>query len=203
MRARQMLPVVLLVIPLSLAGGSVFAQTARPTLPVPPEEPVMEPEAPRAIKVTGEGAVEGRRTRRCSCLRSKRSRNRGGAGRWNANHTAALMHALKAQGIDSEDIETSRYELLPVYSEASNAPRGGKEQGEPTSYRAVNALQVTVKDLKRVGEVIDAAKKGGSQPGGADCRSRWRTPPGHSSRRSRKPSSGRGHRLGRWRGRLG
>ncbi|MGA9519978.1 MAG: SIMPL domain-containing protein [Myxococcaceae bacterium] len=160
MRARLLVPASLLVV---AASGLAWGQPAQSVPPPPPEEPVVQPEAPRAIKVTGEGTVEVPPDEALLTLAVETTAGTAeAAGRLNASHTAALIHALKEQGIAAEDIETGRYELLPVHSEPPEPRGAGGDQDQPKSYRAVNALQVKVKDLKRIGEVIDAAQKAGA-----------------------------------------
>jgi uncharacterized protein YggE len=64
---------------------------------------------------------------------------------------SGILLALEAEGIDPQDQQTSRFYLTPVYSEAR------LEQGrEVTGYEAGNAVTITVRDLDRLGEVLDA-----------------------------------------------
>ncbi len=156
MRAPLLVPVILLSL-------TVFsAQATEPTPPAPPEMPA--PGETRAIKVTGEGQVEVAPDEALLVLAVETTgATAENAGRVNANRTAAVMHALKEKGIAAQDIQTGRYDLFPNYPPTPPDPKRAKgKKDQPTSYRAVNSLQVTVKDLKRVGEAIDAALKAGA-----------------------------------------
>lgn len=77
---------------------------------------------------------------------------------------AALLDALKALGIAEKDIQTSNFS---VYFERTSAdlptPRaGGSDQQVPGFYRVSNMVQVTIRDLEQVGEVLETAVKAGA-----------------------------------------
>lgn len=61
----------------------------------------------------------------------------------------ALVATLTALGIADEDIQTSGLSLWPVY---------GNDGTTVTGYQASNNVSVTVRELDRAGEVIDAAQ---------------------------------------------
>ena len=65
----------------------------------------------------------------------------------NATRTQAAIDQLKGQGIDPKDLQTTGYNVQPQYD---------KEQ-KLTGYRVVNSLRVTVRDLSKLGAMIDAA----------------------------------------------
>ncbi len=72
----------------------------------------------------------------------------------NANSTAMtkLVEGIKAQGIDPRDIRTTGINVNPRYS----TPRDGRP-AVITGYSANNQVRIVVRDLKRLGEVLDAA----------------------------------------------
>ena len=73
----------------------------------------------------------------------------------NANLMAAVIEALKNQGISEEDIKTTNYNVYAQYD--------WKEDGrELVGYTVSNMVQVTVKDIDNVGNVIDVAGEAGS-----------------------------------------
>lgn len=78
----------------------------------------------------------------------------------NAARATALMAALKKAGLADKDIQTQSYGVEPQYDyNASPAVL--------TGYQVTNTVQVTVRDLARVGQVIDAATQaGGNQING-------------------------------------
>ena len=78
---------------------------------------------------------------------------------------AAVIADLKAQGIAENDIQTRDFSIDPQYV----YPRDDNGEGKPpklTGYRVVNALSVRVRDLAKVGPVLDRAVSLGVNEGG-------------------------------------
>jgi uncharacterized protein YggE len=75
----------------------------------------------------------------------------------NAEHLQAVLAALHKTLGEHADIKTISYGLAPAY----RYPSAG---AEPTiiGYRASNVVQVTLEDLQRTGEAIDAATHAGA-----------------------------------------
>ena len=73
----------------------------------------------------------------------------------NAAAMAAVIEAVKAQGVSEDDIVTTGYTVYPQYdwTEAGRVFRG---------YTVTNMVRVTVKNLDKVGDVIDAAGETGA-----------------------------------------
>lgn len=69
-----------------------------------------------------------------------------------------VMQALDKLGIDEKDLQTSDYSIWP---EQRHDPRGTGEV-TITGYRVNNSVQVTVRDIDRVGEVLGAATNAGA-----------------------------------------
>lgn len=61
-----------------------------------------------------------------------------------------LIAVLEEQGVDQDDIQTAQYSVGPEWSYSENEP-------EITGYRVGNLLRVTIRDLEKVGGVIDQA----------------------------------------------
>ena len=118
--------------------------------------------APRAITVVGEGTV--------SLEPDLATINVGAEARANTvseakaevdAQMAAIAAALKEAGVDEKDIQTSHYSIyyeqepMPVMPEGS-APenRGG--------YRVSNMVRVTVRDVEKAGDVLDAVVQAGA-----------------------------------------
>jgi hypothetical protein len=81
-----------------------------------------------------------------------------------ANSTAMrrLIDGLKALGIDAKDIQTTSVNVNPRYGEG----RTGKAP-TITGYQAINQVRLIVRDLKKLGEVLDQALAlGANQMGG-------------------------------------
>ncbi len=68
----------------------------------------------------------------------------------------AVILAIKAIGIDSDDIQTTSYRVNPVYSQERNQSRN---RLKPIGYRVSHQVNARVRDLKLLGNVIDAAMK--------------------------------------------
>ena len=73
----------------------------------------------------------------------------------NAESMAAVINALKLMGISEDDIKTTSYSVYPQYD--------WTEDGRVLlGYTVTNMVQVTVKDLDIIGDVIDAAGSTGA-----------------------------------------
>lgn len=75
----------------------------------------------------------------------------------NADRMDAVIKAIKAVGIADADIRTSGYSIYPVYDDTSSL-FGRKVK----TYRVTNSVQVTIRDVTKTGEVIDAAVAAGA-----------------------------------------
>jgi len=76
-----------------------------------------------------------------------------GAITQNAERMMAVLQALVGQGIGKDDVATSYVSLYPMYS------NGGVEI---TGYQAANQIDVTVRDMNKVGPVIDSGVGAGA-----------------------------------------
>ena len=77
----------------------------------------------------------------------------------NAKAVNDLIALLKADGISSADIQTSDISVSPVY--ASNAPNSTAAP-KITGYSVANTLTVTIRDIPRLGALLDKAVEAGS-----------------------------------------
>lgn len=79
----------------------------------------------------------------------------------NARQLDAVLAAVRAVAGPTAQLRTVSYSLNPVYQYHSGVSSGG---GEPTisGYTALNLVEVTLDDLTRVGDVIDAATHTGA-----------------------------------------
>lgn len=76
-----------------------------------------------------------------------------GALNQNAERMVAVLQALFSQGIGKDDIATSYVSLYPTY---------GNTGMEITGYQAANQVDVTVREMDKVGAVIDASVEAGA-----------------------------------------
>lgn len=73
-----------------------------------------------------------------------------------AANMTKLLDAIKAQGVDSKDIQTSIYNVNPITN---------YKEGQPpqiTGYQVMNVVNVMVKNLDKVGSVLDAGMGAGA-----------------------------------------
>ncbi len=70
-----------------------------------------------------------------------------------------ILTSITRTGVAASDIQTSRLSLMPVY-----APRSPESSQAPriVAYQSSNVVSVRVRDLNKMGSVIDAALKAGS-----------------------------------------
>ena len=74
----------------------------------------------------------------------------------NAKRARSVIAAVKNFGVRDDDVKTSRYTIYPTYSKEKNAEQ------RITGYFAENSLTVKIRDIKKAGEIIDAALNAGA-----------------------------------------
>jgi uncharacterized protein YggE len=137
-------------------AGVAYSQTA--------QAPVPAPAAPggtargRTIVVAGEGSVDATPDRATVSLSVVVQRPTAReAQQQNAATMAQVMRQVAAAGIPPSAIRTTAVSLFPQHR-----PQPGGGEGPITGYEAVNRIVVTVDDISRIGQVIDAAVGGGA-----------------------------------------
>lgn len=73
----------------------------------------------------------------------------------NAKLMTVVINAIKATGVKAEDIQTTGYSLYQTYDYYA------EKQSDPY-YIANNTVNVKVKDITKVGQIIDSATKAGA-----------------------------------------
>ncbi|WP_310152966.1 SIMPL domain-containing protein [Luteimonas sp. 3794] len=76
--------------------------------------------------------------------------------RANAEQMATLIAAIKAAGIADRDVQTSGINLSPQYRYAENQPPA------ITGYQASNTVNLKVRDIGKLGQVLDALVSSGA-----------------------------------------
>ncbi|HYG27631.1 MAG TPA: SIMPL domain-containing protein [Caulobacteraceae bacterium] len=76
--------------------------------------------------------------------------------RENANKMSRVIAALKRGGLTDREIQTSNLSLNPQYVYQENLPP------RLTGYQASNQVVITVRDLSRLGQVVDATVNAGA-----------------------------------------
>lgn len=78
--------------------------------------------------------------------------------------TAAVIAAMKEAGIESRDLQTSGLQINPRYVYPKNDD--GEDQPRIVAYQVTNTLTVRVRDIARVGEILDRSVSLGVNQGG-------------------------------------
>ncbi|HEY9219067.1 MAG TPA: SIMPL domain-containing protein [Phenylobacterium sp.] len=74
----------------------------------------------------------------------------------NARQMTQVIAALKRAGLEDRDIQTSQLNLSPQYRYVENKPP------QLTGYQASNQVTLTVRELSRLGDVVDATVASGA-----------------------------------------
>lgn len=82
----------------------------------------------------------------------------------NSEAMAGLQKVLKERGVASKDIETTQIQVSPVYSHPDPRRPIPAEEFVPkvVGYRVTNAVQVTARDIHKLGEMLDAVVGAGA-----------------------------------------
>jgi uncharacterized protein YggE len=68
----------------------------------------------------------------------------------NTEAMTRVVDGLKAAGLEPKDIQTTNFSVSPVYEQ--------RKQGQPafiTGYRVTNSVHITVRDTKKLGDILD------------------------------------------------
>jgi len=124
---------------------------------LPPAAALAEPEVPPAISVTGQASVAARPDLALIDA-GVASEGRSAREAFEANSKAMtkVLAALKGAGIDEKDVQTSQLSLAPQY--APNHP----PPAPITSYRAGNRVRLKLRDVSRLGSILDALVAAGA-----------------------------------------
>ena len=76
-----------------------------------------------------------------------------------------VLDALKSAGIEARDLQTSGLSITPVYRN-TETPGAPPKPPEITGYQVTNQLTVKVRDLSKLGSLLDQAVKLGVNEGG-------------------------------------
>lgn len=148
-RAIRHLPMLVLTAAL-MAGGAGWARAQDGRM-----------ERTVTVSATGTATAEPDMARISSGVTSEAATAREALDR-NSQAMAKLVSGLKSGGIDANDIQTSGFHVEPRYTR----PREGQAPSID-GYRVTNQVVVVVRDLDRLGEVLDAlVGTGANQMGG-------------------------------------
>lgn len=111
-------------------------------------------ERPPSVTVTGTGEVSAPpdAARIAAGVVSEAPRAADAVRQTNAAMQKVLA-ALDAAGVDRKHVQTSRFDVSPVYADTPGRMRGTPEIA---AYRASNQVQVELRDIEKVGATLDA-----------------------------------------------
>lgn len=113
-------------------------------------------ETRRTISVSGVGRVKAAPdVADISIGVTMQDKEAGGASQQAAEAMAAVVTALLGMGIAEADIQTTNLSLNPVYDWESQPPK-------ITGWEANNLVNVTIRDIESVGDVVDTATAAGA-----------------------------------------
>lgn len=84
----------------------------------------------------------------------------------NSSAMNEVFTAMKAEGIDARDLQTSGFSIHPRYSRPAPKPSGEREPPSIIGYTVRNSLTVRVRDIAAVGAVLDKSVTLGVNEGG-------------------------------------
>lgn len=96
---------------------------------------------------------------------NKIGKNAGRAMSENAKAMNVVLEALKKQGIADKDLRTSGFSIVPQFFYPQNNSNGTQGIPELTGYQVVNSITVRLRDISRVGEILDQSVELGINQG--------------------------------------
>lgn len=153
---------------LSLSGLIVCAGLAAPLsvhaqMPPPPPPHAQQ----RSIDVSGEGSAAVAPDMAVISLSVMRVADTAEAALAQNNEAMRMvLDAMKAEGIAERDVQTGDFSIFPRYSDPQTKTDGSAPQPEITGYQVTNSLTVRVRELPKLGEIIDKSVKLGVNQGG-------------------------------------
>lgn len=73
----------------------------------------------------------------------------------NNDAMAAVIAAMKAAGVADRDLQTAGLNINPRYDYPSRPRPDGSQEAKLVAYQVTNTLSVRVRDLEKLGEIID------------------------------------------------
>lgn len=120
--------------------------------------PAMAAEKTNFIAVSGQGSVWAEPDQASVEIGVKtENKETKVAQQENNKKMSEVMKALKANGLEDKDIKTIEYSIYPLtkYNEKTR-------ESELYAYRVVNRVRIDMKDIDKVGSVVDEATKAGA-----------------------------------------
>jgi len=148
-----LMTVLLVSVLLSGCAGAAFAQTTAPTDGSESQGP-----ATRTLSVNASGkAFLSPDIAYVNIGVHTEDKNAEEAMAANNSRSLKVIEAIQDLGVDEKDIQTSNFSIYPQQEYDAN----GKPTGE-INYIVDNTVHVTVRDLEKIGELLDASVKAGA-----------------------------------------
>jgi uncharacterized protein YggE len=152
-----------------VAPAAAFAQAPPPPPghPAPAGGPMHPGQPAPTLRVTGEGRAAVAPDMAMLTLAVTRMADTADAA-LAANNTALrdVLAALKEDGIAERDVQTSEFSIFPRYSQPDPNRQGNTEAPKIEGYQVTNGLTVRVRDLQKLGAILDRSVKLGVNQGG-------------------------------------
>jgi uncharacterized protein len=156
--------VIALLVPVGLAAVWIWGQATSPAAAqtsTPVEKPAYNPA--QTITVVGQGSVKIKPDIAQISIGVETSADTvSEAVKQNETQMAAILAALKDMGIAEKDIQTTNYSVyFDRYPQPMSNTEPATSEVKP-QYRVSNMVNVTVRDLEKVGDVLDAVIEAGA-----------------------------------------
>jgi uncharacterized protein YggE len=143
MRTKLLIPTILLIAAITLSACSASVQLGQTQ--------------PRMINVTGNAQVIlAPDIAYVSIGVHSEAKSAAEAVASNNSQTQAVIDAIKGQGVDAKDIQTTNFS---VYQQEKFAPTG---ESLGTFFMTDNTVYVTMHDITKIGDILDAAISAGA-----------------------------------------
>lgn len=138
-----------------------FAVVLAAIAPAWAQEPPLVP--PARIIVSGEGSVRAVPDyAQITIGATTNGATAGAATEANSRIMAAVATALRNAGIEPQDLQTARFSVQPVYTNMTS-----NSSPKLSGFRVTNQFDVTVRQIERVGDVLDRAIAAGANEVGS------------------------------------
>ena len=115
----------------------------------------------RTIVVIGDAQISARPDKAVITLGARHSaKSAADALAKTSEAVRAILSRMEKMGIDSKDMQTSSLNLNPVWQQSSRGENG--EPLPPIGFEAFNTVQVTLRDLTKLGDVLDSVTREGA-----------------------------------------
>jgi uncharacterized protein YggE len=120
-----------------------------------------ETDAQGRIVVVGEGQVSAAPDKAVITLGARHSAQNAAVALEKTNMAVqAILSRMKELGVDPADMQTSSLSLNPIWGKTRSYENG--DIAAPKGFEASNTVQVTLRDLERLGEVLDQVAEEGA-----------------------------------------